>query len=138
MGLFKNTKKDKKNDDQKILSKKSRALLVGGGFFIGFCGGFFGGGGGMLAVPLLNKGLKVKRKKSHATAMLSILPMSIAAAATYLAKGLVEVRPTIFSAVGVLVGGIIGALLLKKLNSFWVGLIFALSMIGIGIKLIFF
>jgi len=127
---------NKKNKN--ALSKKKKGVLLGGGGLVGFVGGFFGGGGGMLAVPLLNKVIKLETKKSHASAMMIILPMSIAAAITYFIKGHIEFKPTLFSGIGVLVGGIIGALLLKRLKSFVVAIIFALCMIGIGVKLVFF
>ena len=125
-------------NNQKKLEKSKKGILLGGGGLVGFIGGFFGGGGGMLAVPLLNKVIKLETKKSHASAMMIILPMSGAAAITYFLRGYVESRPALFSSIGVLLGGIVGALLLKKLRSFVVAIIFALCMIGIGIKLIFF
>ncbi|MCL2555498.1 MAG: TSUP family transporter [Firmicutes bacterium] len=128
--------KNCKNENK--ISKKKKGILIGGGGLVGFVGGFFGGGGGMLAVPLLNKIVKLETKKSHASAMMIILPMSIAAAIIYIIKGYIEFSPTLYSSIGVLIGGIIGALLLKKLKSFVVAIIFALCMIGIGIKLIFF
>jgi|GEM_PF-72247 len=123
---------------QKKLSKLRKSILLGGGGLVGFVGGFFGGGGGMLAVPLLNKAGSLETKQSHASAMMVILPMSFAAAITYFFKGFIEWQPTLFSGAGVLVGGVIGALLLKKLKSFVVAIIFALCMIVIGIKLVFF
>jgi len=116
--------------------KKQKILLVIGGLLTGFAGGFFGGGGGMLSVPLLNKILKLETKKSHATAMLIILPMSIVSGVTYILNGHFKLSPTLFAGGGVVAGGIAGALLLKKLNSFWVSIIFAVSMVGIGIWLV--
>lgn len=115
-----------------------KSIMAGGGLLVGFAGGFFGGGGGMLAVPLLNKILRVEAKKSHATAMLVILPMSVASAITYWVKGIFILKTTLITGAGVILGGIAGALLLKKLNSFTVLLIFSLLMIGIGVKLVFF
>lgn len=92
----------------------------------------------MLCVPLLTGVLKTETKRAHATAMAVILPMSIASAVTYFLAGKVEIVDTLIVGAGVLAGGIIGALLLKKLNSFVVSLIFALLMLGMGIKLVFF
>jgi len=125
-------------NEQKKLSKLKKGILIGGGGVVGFIGGFFGGGGGMLVVPLLNKVIKLETKMSHASAMMIILPMSIAAAITYFFRGYIEFKPTLFSSVGVLAGGIVGAFLLKKLKSFIIAIIFALCMIGIGVKLVFF
>ncbi len=115
---------------------KEKIIMIIGGSLVGFAGGFFGGGGGMLCVPLFNKVLKEETKKSHASAMLVILPMSIASAITYFFTGHIEIKSTIFISIGVFAGGIVGACLLKKLSSFIVALIFSLLMIVAGIRLI--
>lgn len=113
------------------------AVKIGGGILIGFINGFFGGGGGMLCVPLLEKVLSEPTKKAHATAILIILPISVASAITYLIGGYFSLAGTLSVGGGVVAGGVVGALLLKKLPSFVVGVIFALMMIGVGIRMIF-
>ena len=105
---------------------------------VGFVNGFFGGGGGMLLVPLLEKVLKCPVKKSHATALAVILPVSTAGAITYMLSGFFEWMPVLGAAGGCITGGIAGALLLKKLPSNIVAFVFALMMIGVGVKLTFF
>ncbi len=112
--------------------------MIAGGIGVGFINGFFGGGGGMLCVPLLNKVLDEETKPSHATAMLIILPISIASAVTYVASGFFDLKLTLMVGGGVVAGGIVGALLLKKLNSSVISIIFAILMIAAGIKLAFF
>lgn len=112
--------------------------MIAGGLGVGFANGFFGGGGGMLCVPLLDKALKAPTKVAHATAMLIILPISIASAITYVSGGYFDLRLTLIVGGGVVAGGIAGALLLKKLRSGVVAIIFALLMIAAGIKLAFF
>ena len=94
------------------------ALIVLVSSAIGFVNGFFGGGGGMLLVPLLEKVMKCPVKKSHATAIAIILPISIAGAITYVINGFFDVGAVISVSGGCVVGGIVGALLLKKGN--WV------------------
>ena len=115
-----------------------KSVMVAGGLSVGFANGFFGGGGGMLCVPLLDKLLKERTKVAHATAMLIILPISIASAITYVANGYFDLKLTLIVGGGVVAGGIIGALLLKKLNSGVVAIIFAVLMIAAGVKLAFF
>ena len=105
---------------------------------VGFVNGFFGGGGGMLLVPLLEKSMKCPVKKSHATAIAIILPVSIAGAITYIINGYFKVLPVLSVSGGAVVGGIIGALLLKKLPSQVVRIVFAIIMTGVGVKLAFF
>ncbi|MBO5215772.1 MAG: TSUP family transporter [Clostridia bacterium] len=114
------------------------ALIVLVSSAIGFVNGFFGGGGGMLLVPLLEKVMKCPVKKSHATAIAIILPISIAGAITYVINGFFDVGAVISVSGGCVVGGIVGALLLKKLPSQIVGLVFSLAMLAVAVKLVFF
>ena len=113
------------------------ALRIGGGALVGFINGFFGGGGGMLCVPLLEKILKVPTKNAHATAILVILPISIASAITYIINGYADFSATLVSSVGVTAGGALGAIMLTKLKSATVGVVFAVIMIVAGAKLLF-
>lgn len=87
-----------------------------GGLAVGFANGFFGAGGGMLAVPVLTFIMGLEEKKAHATALLIILPLSIISSLIYgksvsIGDNFLEIL------LGVLIGGILGALLLKKLNT---------------------
>lgn len=110
-------------------------LTLGGGLLVGGISGFFGGGGGMLCVPLLQlAGLDVKR--AHATALLVILPICIVCAAIYISNGYFEWKAVACACIGVVLGGAAGAMLLNKLNSSIIAIIFALLMIAIGVKLI--
>ena len=120
--------------------KKSvqNTVKIGGGSLVGFVNGFFGGGGGMLCVPLLEKILGEETKKAHATAILIILPISIASAVTYIVSGYFSAAGVLSVSGGVIAGGVAGALLLKKLPAFAVGIVFALMMIGVGARLVFF
>ncbi len=105
---------------------------------VGFINGFFGGGGGMLLVPLLEKSMDCSVKKSHATAIAIILPVSLAGAITYIINGYFNFLPVLSVSGGAVVGGILGALLLKKLPSGVVRIVFAVMMTGVGVKLGFF
>lgn len=120
---------------KKFLKNCSVAVLSA---FVGFVNGFFGGGGGMLLVPMLEKVLKVPVKKSHATAIAIILPVSVAGAITYLISGYFDLAPFLGVSGGCVAGGVAGALLLKRLPSGAVGVAFSLIMIGVAVKLIFF
>lgn len=101
---------------------------------VGGISGFFGGGGGMLCVPLLQlAGLDVKR--AHATALLVILPICIVCAGIYISNGYFDWRSVACACLGVCFGGAAGALLLNKLDSSIVAIIFAALMIAIGVKL---
>ncbi len=114
------------------------AAIVALSAAVGFANGFFGGGGGMLLVPLLEKLMDVPVKKSHATAIAIVLPVSAAGAITYVINGYFRLLPTLGCAAGCVGGGLAGALLLKKLPAAAVGIGFALVMIAVAVKLIFF
>lgn len=106
-----------------------------GGIAVGGVSGFFGGGGGMLAVPLLQAcGLDAKR--SHATALLVILPICIISAAIYIRNGYFDANAVLCACIGVVGGSVAGAAMLDKLNQTAIGVIFALIMVAIGIKLV--
>lgn len=118
---------------------KTKIILTGliGGIFVGFLNGFFGGGGGMIVVPLLIFLLKMPEKKAHATAIFVILPLCLVSSIIYVLKGSIDFMQLLYSSIGFMVGGIFGALLLKKLNNKVIRIIFSLIMIGAGIKLLF-
>jgi len=115
---------------------KNIILKVVGGLFIGFTNGFFGGGGGMLAVPFLIYLLKEEEKASHATAIFIILPISIVSGFIYLLSGVVEWDKLIPVLIGVLIGGVFGALFLNKIKGKTAGILFALVMIAAGIRMV--
>ena len=115
----------------------SKILFALAALMVGFINGFFGGGGGMLCVPLLEYGAKLPTKKAHATAIPIILPITIASAIIYIVKGCFEWGVTISVGVGVIGGGIVGAVLLKKLPPFIVGVAFSLLMIAAGVRMMF-
>lgn len=115
-----------------------KTIMVLGGCAVGFVNGFFGGGGGMLCVPLLSGPLGEPTKTAHATAMLIILPISVASAITYVSGGIFDLSLCLKVGIGVLAGGIIGAVLLKKLNSTVVAIVFAIVMAAAGVRMTFF
>ena len=117
--------------------KKQNLLLILSGIFTGAVNGVFGGGGGMIAVPLLNSLLKKPTNVSHATAILVILPISLASGIIYLLNGYFDAELFIAVGIGVLIGGFLGADLLGKLSAGTITLIFAVIMFAAGIKMIF-
>lgn len=95
------------------------------GVLVGLANSVFGGGGGMIAVPLL-KGLGLSEKEAHATAILVILPISILSFLLYAFRGFFQGEVSIPAALGVCAGGLLGAKILQKATSKWVGIIFAI------------
>lgn len=115
---------------------REKIILIVCGALIGLVNGFFGGGGGMVCVPLLEKVLKIDNKKSHSTALAVMLPIALASVVIYLIK--VPINWAMFGIVGggFVVGGAIGALLLKKLNGKIVRLIFIVVVLIAGARLL--
>ena len=121
------------------MTKKEKFLIVIFGAVTGFINGFFGGGGGMIVVPVMTILLKIEQKVAHATALAVILPVSIISALIYFFSGESGIRlyPTLLTSVGVIVGGILGALLLKKIDNKLLVKGFAVVMLIAGIKMLF-
>ncbi len=115
---------------------KKNILIVFCGTVIGFINGFFGGGGGMVCVPMFEKFLKLKNKEAHATTLCVILPLCIVSSFIYIYKNSLDFIELMLVTGGAIIGGIIGAFLLKKLNSKWIRAIFAIVMLVAGIKMV--
>ena len=108
-----------------------RMRYFAGGGAVGAVNGLFGGGGGMLAVPLLERaGLETRR--AHATAIAVILPTSLASGVVYAASGFVPAAVLIPVALGVTLGGLLGARLLLRLPVRALNALFGVLMIAAG------
>ena len=119
-------------------SKKRFFLSVLLGSLVGFINGFFGGGGGMIAVPTLAGFYKLEAKKAHASSIAVILPLSIASGVIYFFKEKLEWSNLGVVALGVAIGGVIGALFLKKASNKVIEYLFEGVMLFAGIKMLFF
>lgn len=112
---------------------KMIAISIIGGVFIGFINGFLGAGGGMLLVPLLTNFLKLEAKRAHATAIFIILPVCVVSAIFYIIKGFFDISVFLPGAVGTIIGGVIGSLLLCKLKNNVITIIFSFLLVGAGL-----
>lgn len=122
------------------MEKNKKLYFAVAGAGVGFINGFFGGGGGMIVLPVLTMLFNFEQKNAHATAIAIILPITVASAVSYLiANGFGVFDFNLLSAsVGVTIGGVVGALLLKKINNKSLVKIFAVVMFIAGAKLLFF
>ena len=111
-------------------------LLIGAGILIGSINGFFGGGGGMICVPLLLL-FGLSSKRAHATAILTMLPISVASSIVYYSYGVVDWNIFLYICCGSVLGGVIGAFILKKLSNEVLSFIFSILMIIVGIRMCF-
>jgi len=108
-------------------------LCVICGLLIGFINGFLGAGGGVVLVPFLHYILKDDTKTAHATAILIMLPISVVSAIVYIIRGQFVFDVTLPVLLGSAAGGIGGAVLLKKLSSNIIIVIFSIMLIASGI-----
>lgn len=112
---------------------KKFALILGG-TVTGMLNGLLGAGGGMVVVPMLNK--RTEQRKAHATSVSIILPICITSAVSYLSSGKVTFEDvTPYLGWGVL-GSLIGAWLLPRINETLLKKTFALLMIWAGVRLL--
>lgn len=119
------------------LSRKQVIFLVLCGAVVGFVNGFFGGGGGLICVPLIERILHLNAKYSHSTTIAIIFPVSFISACIYSFGNSIPLQ--LFSCVGAgtLLGGIIGAFLMKFISEKWLKIIFVFLMFASGIRMLF-
>lgn len=127
-----------KIDEQKRrTSGKKKAAMIFAGLFIGAVNGLFGAGGGMLAVPCLSYIGSLDEKSAHATAIALILPLCLVSSIAYGVGASFENGVILPTVLGVTIGGVLGAVLLKKLSSDVVSFIFYALMLFAGLKMMF-
>ena len=119
------------------LSKGRQIAVILAGLAIGVVTGLFGAGGGMLTVPALTFIAKFDEKHSHATAIAVILPLCLISSVVYALGATFENGVVLPTVIGVTIGGVIGALLLKKMSNGAISFLFYALMLFAGIKMIF-
>ena len=106
------------------------------GALSGIINGLFGAGGGMIVVPALEHVLKKETKTAHATAIAVILPISAVSAFFYLKSGFFDLNTALIVGIPSIVGGICGAIFLKKASNNLIRTLFALSIIITGVRML--
>jgi uncharacterized membrane protein YfcA len=113
-------------------TKKPKLL----GLVTGITNGLFGSGGGMVAVPMLAS-TGMETKKTHATSLALILPLSIVSCFLYARHGDIQWATALKLIPFGLGGAVLGSLMLKKISSVWLKRAFGVILIIAGIRLIF-
>lgn len=108
------------------------------GFFAGIICGLFSTGGGLILVPAFVYILKKDEIKARATSIFSILPMVVTSGIFYYKANYINWKIGMFCAIGGIIGGIIGAKLLKKIKTKNLKILFAIFLIYAAIKMIAF
>ena len=104
------------------------------GFFIGCINALFGSGGGMLTVPYLSKN-GLSQNKAQASSLAVILPLSIFSSLLFLKSGTVNITDLLPYLPGGVVGAVLGGILLKKIPSKALKIIFSFFMYYAAIRM---
>ena len=112
-----------------------KKLLVGS--FAGIVSGLFAAGGGMIVVPALIHIFHLEDKKARATSVFAILPMVITSGIFYYKNNYIDWKLGATCAVGGVIGGYIGAKLLKKLPTKILKMAFTGFLIYVSVRMIF-
>lgn len=109
------------------------------GIIAGFSSSLVGIGGGIIIVPVLVFVFGFDQKMAQGTSLfLLAMPVALAGAITYYKAGNVDVKTALVLAVCFLIGGFLGGKLANKLDTFYVKKIFAIFMIIMAVKYLFF
>lgn len=121
-----------------IKEKNKKFLkLVLIGLIAGLICGFFSTGGGLILVPAFSYILKMNAKKSRGTSIFCILPMVLTSSIFYYKGHYIDWKVAILCGIGGIIGGYIGAKLLKKLPEKYLKIAFTIFIIYIAIRDIF-
>lgn len=112
-----------------------KSIIIG--VIAGFINGLFGSGGGTIVVPGLVFILGLPQNKSHATALMIILPLSILSSIIYCNNQLIDLPITLKVSIGAIIGAYIGAKTLNKIPNKWLRKGFGFFMIIAAIRMVF-
>ncbi len=119
------------------LKKHKYILYTIGGLTAGFFNGLFGSGGGTIIVPFLEEFLDQDEHTSHATAILIILGFTVVSLIFYGFGQALDWALALKVSVGGVIGGFLGAKLLKKLTGNVIRKIFGAFMLIAAVRMVF-
>ena len=106
------------------------------GFIAGIISGLFASGGGLILVPAFIYILKIDERIARGTAICCILPMVLASSILYYRDNYMDWSIGLKCAIGGIVGGIIGAKLLKKLPVKYIKIAFSAFLLFVSIRML--
>ena len=114
-------------------------ILILIGIASGFLGGLVGVGGGIIIVPALIYFLGFSQQQAQGNSLgLILLPVGILAVINYYKEGYVDAKVVALLAVGFIVGSYFGSKFALILPQETVKKIFAILMVAVAIKMLFF
>lgn len=129
-------KYDKKNAPMDI---QTLIILVLIGVLAGMLGGMVGVGGGIIIVPALVFFLGFSQKMAQGTSLgILLLPVGLLGVIQYYKQGYVDLRIVLIISVGFFLGSLFGSKLALSLSQETMKKIFAVILILVAIKMLFF
>ena len=107
------------------------------GLIAGIICGLFGTGGGMILVPAFIYMLKIEPKKARATSLFCMLIMVIVSSIFYYKNNYIEWKVGILCAIGGIVGGYLGAKILKKVPDYVLKIAFTIFIVYYSFRMLF-
>lgn len=115
------------------MNEMKRPLI---GFGAGIVCGLFASGGGLILVPAFIYLLKMEDRKARGTAIFCILPMVITSSIFYYRQNYINWKTGIYCAIGGIIGGIVGARLLRRIPTIYVRILFTIFLFYVSIKML--
>lgn len=103
----------------------------------GLLGGLFGSGSGLIILPAMIKFLKVDEYTARGTTLITVLFIVISSSFFYYKNNYFDFKLGLYTAIGGIAGGVIGAKVTKKIPKFWLTLIFEIFVIVVSLIMIF-
>jgi len=116
--------------------KKFIIILVG--FLSGFISGFFAAGGGMVLVAAYIYLFKLDEIEARTTSIFTVFPMIFVSSIVYFKDNFIDWKAGILCAIGGIIGGTIGAKLLKRIPEKFLKIFFIMFLVYSSIRMIFF
>ena len=117
------------------MNKLIKISLIG--LTAGLINGMFSTGGGMILVPSLIYILKIEDKKSRGTTLFCILIMVITTGFFYYKQNYIDTKISLLVAIGGAIGGMLGAILLKHINTKHIKILFTCFLFYMSLNLMF-
>ena len=115
----------------------TQIMYLGVGLLAGLLSGFFGVGGGSILIPALVFLFGFSQHQAQGTSLAIMLPpVFILAVWRYYQAGQVNVPVAIFMAVGLTVGGLLGAQFVQAVPDLKLAKAFGIFLVLVGIKMI--
>lgn len=120
-------------------SKTKNTVLSLVSVISGFCNALLGAGGGILLSLTLSKLCEEEfpdRRDIYINSQAAMIPGCALSCIIYSIQGNLNTTGFSVYAIPAAIGGALGSILLTKIKSFWIGVIFAILVIWSGIKMV--